>query len=376
MKSLLLRLLLLAPLGVLLVGVNYYVDPANLFSGGAYERGVAELLARGQHVTNLRNFDERMLQKYSIATLPKRPSVLVLGSSRAMLIGENIYPKGTVHNGAVSGGVVEDMLAVYEMYTARGWHPDTLILGVDPWMLNDNHGQERWKTLASEAMAMRRKLGAEAAGSEAGEGLGGLVTTGSTLAKLGELVSLSYFQTAIKQLRDPSKRPSEYRPTMQAVNDEFTKHPDNTISYARTFREQNSEDAARDYLSKKPVYSLGTFTGLSADARGAIEKLIAHARSQGATVVLFLAPYHPTVWKFLISTPDYQYVAKSEAWFRDLATRDQLRLVGSFDPAAFGLNSNDFYDGMHCKPEVVERLLAKPAPTAAASNQVAAPAVH
>ncbi len=376
MKSLLLRLFLLAPLGVLLVGVNYFVDPANLFSGGTYERGVAALLAKGQHVTNLRNFDERLLQKFSIATLPKRPPVLVIGSSRSMLIGENIYPQGTVHNGGVSGGVAEDLLAVYQMYTARGWHADTLVIGLDPWMLNDNHGQERWKTLATEALQMRRQLGAEAAGGEAEDGLGNLVASGSTLAKLGELLSLSYFQSAIKQLRDPSKRPSAYRATNQAVNDEFTKHPDNTISYARTYREQNSDDAARSYMANKPVYSLGTYTGLSADVRNVLEKMVTDARSKGSVVVLFMAPYHPTVWKFLVSNPDYQYVTKSEAWFRELAAREHLRLIGSFDPTPFNLTSADFYDGMHCKPEVVERLFGVPTGRVMVAADSATSAAH
>ncbi len=368
MKSLLLRLLLLAPLGLLLVGVNYAVDPANLFSGGAYERGVAALLAQGQNVTNLRNFDERLLQKFSLQALPQRPPVLVLGSSRTMLIGENLFPKGTLHNGAVSGGVLEDMLAVYELYTARGWYPDTLILGIDPWMFNANHGQERWKTLAPEALRMRRILGAEAAGAAEGEGLGGLVQTGSTVAKLGELVSLSYFQEAIKTLRDPSKRPTEYRATASPVNDEFTKHPDNSIAYDRKFREQGSEELAKAYIASKPVYSLGTFTGLAADPRETLAKLVAHARQHGAVVQIFLAPYHPTVWSFVAARPEYQYAARAETWCREFAAAQNLTVLGSFDPVPFGLTGADFYDGMHCKPAVVERLLrggsATPAPAA------------
>ncbi len=373
MKALLLRLLLLAPMGLLLVGVNYLVDPANLFSGGTYERGVAALLTRGQNVTNLRNFDERLLQKFSIQGLSQRPPVLVVGSSRAMLIGENLFPKGTLHNGAVSGGVLEDLLAVYELYTARGWHPDTLIIGLDPWMFNANHGQERWKTLAPEALQMRRTLGAEAAGASEGEGLGGIVQTGSTVAKLAELVSLSYFQEAIRALRDPSKRPSAYRATTAPVNEEFTKHSDNSIAYDRKFREQDADAAAKAYLALKPVYSLGTFTGLAADTRQTLAKLVTHARDHGAVVQLFLAPYHPTVWHFLQTRPEYQYAPRAESWCREFAAAQGLRVIGSFDPAPFKLTSANFYDGMHCTPAVVDRLL-RAAPVVPVPSPTPAPA--
>jgi hypothetical protein len=367
LKLLLLRLLLLLPLGALLVGVNYKVDPANLFSGGAYERGVAALLSRGQNVTNLRNFDERLLQKCSIQMLPKRPPVLVLGSSRSMLIGTSLFPEGTLHNGAVSGGVLEDLLAVYQLYTARGWQPDTLIIGLDPWMFNANHGQERWKTLATEALVMRRALGAVADGAAEGEGLGGLVQTGSTAAKLSELVSLSYFQEAIKTMLDPSKRPSAYHAVATPINDEFTKHPDNSIAYDRKFRDQASDKEAKAYISLRPVYSLGAFNELSSDTRETLTKLVAHAQQKGTIVRLFLAPYHPIVWQFLQSRPEYQYVPRSETWCRELAEKQGIMLEGSFDPAPFGLTSVDFYDGMHCKPAVVESLLrrVKPVPTAA-----------
>lgn len=375
MKQLLSRLLLLAPLGLLLVGVNYKVDPANLFSGGTYERGVADLLIKGQHVTNLRNYDERLLQKLYLTHMPARRPVLVVGSSRAMLIGENLFPAGSIINGAVSGGVVEDMLAVYHLYTARGWKPDTLVIGLDPWMLNDNHGQERWKTLATEAAEMRRQLStgddAPAEGEE-----GGMIAASSTLVKLGELVSLSYFQNATKVLRDPSRKPSAYRATTQPVNDDFTKHPDGTITYDRNFREQDAEADAKDYIARKPVYSLGTFTGLSGTYRRQLERLVAQARQQGTTVIFFLAPYHPTVWRFVQATSEYQYVPRAEAWYRTLAAKQNVRVIGSFDPAPFGLTSTDFYDGMHCKPEVVVRLFRSNASVSARVMPPSAPTVH
>lgn len=375
MKQLLLRLLLLAPLGLLLVGVNYKVDPANLFSGGTYERGVADLLIKGQHVTNLRNYDERLLQKLYLTHLPTRRPVLVVGSSRAMLIGENLFPAGTIINGAVSGGVVEDILAVYHLYTARGWKPDTLVIGLDPWMLNDNHGQERWKTLATEAAAMRRQLSAGDEATAEGEA-GGIVAASSTLVKLGELVSLSYFQNATKVLRDPSRKPSAYRATAQPINDDFTKHPDGTIAYDRNFREQDAEADAKDYIARKPVYSLGTFTGLSSTYRRQLERLVAQARQQGTTVVFFLAPYHPTVWRFLQGASEYQYVAKAESWYRELAARHGIRVIGSFDPVPFALTSSDFYDGMHCKPEVVVKLFRAAAPAPTHRRPPTAPTVH
>ncbi len=50
MRRLALRLLLLAPLGVLVIGTNYVVDPGNLFVEGEPEAEIAARLAAGREM--------------------------------------------------------------------------------------------------------------------------------------------------------------------------------------------------------------------------------------------------------------------------------------------------------------------------------------
>ena len=290
-----------------------------------------------------------------------------------MLIGEELFGRGRLHNGGVSGAITEDLLAVYRLYTARGWQPDTLIVGLDPWMFNPSHDHNRWRTLATEALAMQRQLGVERA---AGEGIiERVVPAGSTVAKLSELVSLSYFGEALDVLTDPARRPAVYRATTTAVNEGFTKHPDNSITYSRAYREQNSNKEAAAYLVKKPIGSVENFTTLSADTRAAVARLVAYARQHGAVVYILLAPYHPAVWQFFQQRPEFRNVAQTEAWCRRFAAEHGVRVIGSLDPARYHLTAADFFDGVHCKPEVIARLfhdeaVAGRAPASASASHV------
>jgi hypothetical protein len=49
-------------------------------------------------------------------------------------------------------------------------------------------------------------------------------------------------------------------------------------------------------------------------------------------------------------------VISAEAWFRELAARYGLRVIGSYDPVASVMTAVNFYDGMHLRAEAIELL--------------------
>src|SRR5437763_402947 len=60
------KLLFLLPIPVTVVLLNYQCDPANLFSQGTYERGVAAIVLDGKHVANVANYDERLMLRHFV----------------------------------------------------------------------------------------------------------------------------------------------------------------------------------------------------------------------------------------------------------------------------------------------------------------------
>lgn len=83
MKLYLKSLLLLLPIAIFIIAINFFVDPANIFYNG-YEKGIAEHLVKGYNVTNVENYNERLLQKYFIDNMKDCPDIIALGSSRIM----------------------------------------------------------------------------------------------------------------------------------------------------------------------------------------------------------------------------------------------------------------------------------------------------
>lgn len=190
LKNTLKRLLLFSPILVIIVGVNYFVDPVNLFHGEQYVKGIANYLLKGKNVTNVYNstLDERLLQKYFIEKLKECPDIVVLGSSTIFLINSTFFNNNTLINNGVGGASIEDILAIYRLYEKKGFRPNKIILGLDPWLLNDNNGLKMWKTLSLEYFEMLKELGSY--NKE-------LSQSTAVPEKWKEIVSISYFKTSI-----------------------------------------------------------------------------------------------------------------------------------------------------------------------------------
>ena len=339
-RPLLISLVMLLPVLLLLAVTNIIIDPANLYHPD-YERNVVKYLLKGKNVSNVSNYDERLLQKLFINGINFTPDVTAIGSSRVMLLNKSEFPGEKFTNSGVSGATVEDLMAVFRLYEKANRLPKKIILGLDPWFLNPNNGQSRWKTLARTY-------------SEARNNIYGTSNVNMDLdlnySKLTEFLSLEYFQTSIEYLKTKKKR--KIIPTDSSFNDAFTRNVDGSITYGKKMRIKTPEQVtadAEDYIAGPSIYSLNKFDHISQEHLDAIDKFIAYMRGKNIEVVIFLAPYHPVVYDFFRKNEFKYKVQECEKLFRSTAQKYNLKVIGSFDPDALGLDNSYFYDGMHFK---------------------------
>ena len=175
-------------------------------------------------------------------------------------------------------------------------------------------------------------------------------------SKYLQLVSPSYFKSSYKNLFAESLLPIS---TKNPVNISFTRHPDGSISYDSIYRSVTSkelEKRAVDYISGE-VFCVEHFTNLSPEIKQLLEKFVIHLQKKQIEVSFFLAPYHPDVYDFITKSKKYNQVLKSEIYFRKLAKKHKIELIGSFNPKVLKFDNSFFYDGMHCNEKGIEKLL-------------------
>lgn len=335
-------LIISLPVLFLLITVNYFGDAARIFDS-EYEEEMAETLMNGSFVTNISNYDERVFQKKLINRMNNAPEILVLGSSRTMLINSAYFPDQTFFNNSVSGASIEDIIALFQLYKERNILPKKIIIGIDPWLLNENNGQSRWKSLEYFYNKYNNQSDSQ-------------ITT-SSLHKYGELLSLSYFQASIKVITQKIAGISKPKATLKKFNETNTKLTDGSLVYREDYRNatQNQVNSKIDGYITGNIYSIEKFETISDDIWNEFQDFITTLKMENISVEFFLCPYAPIVYDKI--SKEYPNVVNTESLIVNFAKDKGIKVNGSFNPYDLGFDETYFYDGMHCKEKGIKKIL-------------------
>ncbi len=334
------------PVAFVIISLNISIDPANIVTG--IESEIAEYLCEGKNVTGVGifNLNERSLQKHIISNLEVNPTTLVLGSSRVMLIGENLLGEGT-RNSGVKGASLEDLIAIYQLYAKNNISFKKIIIGVDPWFFNEYNEKDAWETLKTEYYSFFENKKSS--------------LTMTTLKEYFQLIMPSYFQASLKLIpRLLSDDNVSYKPTNKTANVTFTRLADGSITYDEKYRAANLRiinERVREYINSPNLYALKSFNSISDDLFTNFKKFIRKLQSKNIDIELVLLPYHPDVYNYIQQNPEYFNVINCEKKIVTFAENNNIPIAGSYNPDMLDFEPSYFYDGMHLKPKGVKKVL-------------------
>jgi hypothetical protein len=328
-----------------MVGANVIVDPLHLLREGS-EREAARMMAAGQGVAGLLNVDERLLVKYSIELRAAPLDVAVIGSSRAMQIGAGDFPHRSFFNSSVSAAVIEDVIAITGEYVRQRRLPTHLVIGLDPWLLNAHARHDGWRSLADSYRFMLDLMGLPADVSPL------------SVERYGAVLSPAYFQQLLRTVKAEGFRETPRQPRDTA---EGALMPDGSRQYPRSVRDRTPEQTRQLAIAEAAApldsYAAG-FRELDPWSQTRLEALVAFLQSHGTRVTFLLAPFHPELARRRRSVPEFQINAEAERYFRALAARRHIDVLGSYDADASGCGAEDLYDPSHPRPACLTKIFA------------------
>lgn len=352
-----LKLLLIIPVFFLVFGFNWFVDPVHLRDANQYEQGIAQMILAEKNVTNIWNPNEAVYLEAFIEGLPQRKEVLVFGSSRSKLLRSDSFPGLTFFNNSISGGGLNDYLALYELYRQKNLIPSVVVLELSPWILNGAYASVWQDFNAVQSELEQRILHPELA-------TGGPLRIGRTTSiDWAEFLSPGYFQTSFYSWLNGTLKPAEnkanyfeYQPGSLPVGETILS--DGSAIYPE--RVQNSANiekvtAAAIEYAQNPA---GLPQALDPQRQKMLESFVQYLQNQGVQVVFYLPPYHPKTYELLMNSEPYKIIAEAQQYFTDLAQRTGVTLVGSYNPAELALDNLSFFDGSHPTQEAVRTLFS------------------
>ena len=334
------------------VGINYYVDPGHVFSPPEYESGIVEILLSGTNVANLVDYNDRLVHKLLIQSADQPEDVVAIGSSRILALNSALFSGLSFRNHGLMSGTLQDQMAVIELYRQRKHFPPVVILGMDPWLLNRNSKQRRWRELSPEVSALERFL--DTSGDM--QHLDG----DDSLRKVKEMFSITYFKRALVQLLS-FQTPRDYFPTNENEGDFRILRADGSMAYEKRLRElsvEAVEASALALMSRNPVPTLEKFHEMDPWAMRMMGVMVSFLTERSVKVVLYLPLYHPSAYRSLIANERTRIVLDVEAHYLQLGETLGVPVVGSFDPGAVGCVKSEFYDAVHAKGSCIAKIFS------------------
>ncbi len=337
--------LFLLPLLLFIGWVNWYVDSYALLRV-TYD-DIAAQMAAGKNVEGLEDSDynDRNLLAARIKGMEEPPQVMVLGSSRVYTFDHTMFGTDSFYNAGVSEATIYDLLAVSGIMRRQDKMPETVVIGVDAFLFNKSHDNEKWKELEGYADYMSLTLD----GKLSPELMQPHKDTGRVLSKA---LSLDYFRYNVTLLPDRKRFAVSY--TDEWVTEGYLKHSDGSVSYQRELREVNSadvEEMTRQSVEEHVVYRMTDYAEIDEGHFSRLSELIDYLQGAGVEVILYLPPYSPMMYNYIESEEAFQITLDVEKMVKNLAVEKGIALYGSYNPAGCGLEMTDLYDVYHVKTE-------------------------
>ncbi|HEV2478861.1 MAG TPA: hypothetical protein VGS79_04330 [Puia sp.] len=339
MKKFLLNLLLIiAPMGLLVVLTNYFIDPANVFTGEQYVSGMSDILVKGHNLDNVANYDERALQEQMVRKLPYKPDVVVLGSSRIMELGGDFFPGKKVLNCGVSHGNINDLMAITGLLDSMGKLPEEMVINLDPHLVSLG-GTSEWQTLYPYYSSFVHTI--HFPDVNPGQPL--------ILKKLINLFSFEYFERSLAFVAGHKSK--HYRDVGSERPVVYGRFSDGTICYPASYAYPDTLKIAAD------ARAVGNreMTTLDPERIRQLDALLDFLAARKIKVILVMLPYHLQYYHMMNRRFNDMFQSYDKL-FRNIAAKRNIPVEGGFDAARLGIPENEFYDSYHCSKEAIKKI--------------------
>jgi hypothetical protein len=153
-----------------------------------------------------------------------------------------------------------------------------------------------------------------------------------------------------------------FYPTKEAFANSEVMLADGSINYGLVRRSRSAQEVERLVISsikEKGFFHLNDFDKLDSDMIKLFEMFIKLLLHDNVSVTFFLTPYHPKAFELLKTSEKYKIICMARDYFLNVARKNNIKVVGDFDPATNHLEGGDFFDEFHPKGSAMQKVFAK-----------------
>ena len=344
MKRLIFNLgIIFIPIGFVIIATNIYIDPANIFSGEKYVERIATILVSGNNADNISNYNEMFFQKNMLQKQTQKPDVLVMGSSRVMEVGANIFPNKKLLNIAVSRGNINDLIAVAGLVDSLKQIPKEVVINVEANLickgsvgnLNGESLNEYYNFFSSKNCNINSNKKTS--------------NFNNIFQRYYGMLNFDYFKSSVAFVVKKRNK------TLYNVGKDVPKMggrlSNGCVVYSYSYSHPDTINVAA--ISKEAGVKT-IFPPIDSMLLNSFNCLIDYFQKNGTNITLTMLPFHKDYYDEVKKKNNF--IEYYENYFTTFANKKNIKIVGSFSPTKIGLCKKDFYDTYHCNGDAVKRV--------------------
>ena len=344
------RLLVFLPIPIVMIVINYLVDPGGIFSNDNEE--IAKSIVNGNKTLFFNgNVNEREVKHYLIKNMPEQVECIAVGPSLVMGVRKNDVGTESFYNLGESGADMYDIFAQFGLMQIYHKKFDRVVFCVDSYFFDETLNKTLIlnKGLKPYAEYMLAVVDGKDVAKPDEKSLG--------LTNYSELISPSYFKSSLDLIKRRGKSSLTGDRWIKVDGDVYEQGyymPDGSWVYGLKIQRQDDAyviDHSNKYDIKKQ-FSKGKHLGNY--PKDSFEKLLMYLLAHNIQVELYLCPIAPALWD-RIDTPGYYVMNELESYAHEVAAKYGLKITGSYNPYNLGMTNADFYDSRHVRHELLSK---------------------
>lgn len=284
------------------------------------------------------NLDDRKFIEGRLMYPLKKIDSIVIGSSRTMQIDSKILEE-PMFNLSVSGASIEDDIA-FSLEAVAKLNVKNVYISADPWLLNTYDNQNRYKSVANLYEYWLEQAYSNSASKA--------YLSEETIKKKEN--SNNYILSSIRKKLYFQKLHIPQESNVEAI---AKKTYDGLHIYSKSYEKNLRNISLR--FPKLLDYSMTPFE-YDERSKEKLETLVKYLQNFGVNITLVLSPYHPDLFKMMkLDKPIFLDI---ENWFKKFGKKNNINVIGSYNPATINCQKEEFYDGMHPKISCMKKLFS------------------
>jgi hypothetical protein len=333
-------IILILPFAIFIASINFFIDPAYVFSNGNYEKRVGEILLKGHNIDYLKNFDERLALKNLITQLPYTPNIVSIGSSRSLQMSSNFFPRKSFINCSLSHATIKDIVAVVGLLDSSKKLPAEIYLETST-IITNTLASDEWQSIFQYYLYGLKNMNIENEDNNLNPQFE------LFKKKCTALFSFAYFQNSILKIK--KKKQNVLKDVDTQIPQNFGRLFDFSVAFPREYQTRDTIKAISDAV----IFTSKTSPPkINIDNLNTIKKILVYLKSKGVKVTLLNLPFQPDCYR--IYDKKKEVFKELQSGIKKFATEMELPLIGTFNPNDANLNRRNFWDQLHCdKPSLM-----------------------